>query len=1038
MGNQVEKLQKEYRNALTVFLNLATGNVNTWLKKLLPDASGDSDAIKRLRNEKNAEAQTKIFDSAIKHFSFLRWLYNERLYFVKPNNEAAAAKNYPKLMAWMELLYNLRNFCSHVDHDEVRLSGALLEDVNDLLVDLYLQACAECTTSIPNRYKGTAGVNRVKTEKNAAGDYDVKEVTPTLSLTGTVFYACLFLDGGQINNFLESMEQSSYTIEELNDRMEHRKNRPDAPYPENLSRRRRDFLYARDVYKHWQLRGHRTSITTDAALDEKEDCFGMLEYLKRCPREALKLSGAAQDKRGKAVFDGYEYDVREKDKFFDWALAFWDEEMRRLDIADWRWARHQATEKVQDAKNALEQKEQEAGRPYHFPRYQKVAFDIPQNPEERLNYRNDEHGFTYFLLKADKDENVGEVKKADETAGVTKITKATKATKAMFRYRRSNGKMVIGLMSGRLLCSVLEWYFLKFPVDQQDQQLIGKKEFWMKFFHACFEHIENTQRTAKTKENVSKKHVKERIDYLRKQYDADVKQQHPKMQFILSTWNQIISYGRDANMEHAMRSKSGHRELLRYLSLMSSSVVDERRRRAHKSLIEILENLGKSKSDESYFKVINNAFSKYQISSSTSPLNKALTVDAHFDLCKQYRKKMLDEFGEKLAAAFNVDDWRPIYEMRWLGLSDARTSHAAHGSSATATKALPQTNIVNVDSGSYPAAGLPRDVRHLAEAGWQNYLKIQNEGCVEKIHPKIYPSPSNCTLLIPAFFRNATYTPSSKHSCSIRDHKRLYLIRRQDTVISHIVYKKWRSVMGKSVQGLTLQNMDYQKMEFDVPVGGIRLRFYYRHFKQNRYQLPPKLTEKICRLLKSKRLVQDGCIDFNCLKPRSKYDLTLEEQYQRLPLQQKQALSADQKETLRKEYFERMNPIIFEPVREKGKLYFDEILQSYTICRREMIDKTHQLERNNKISRKVGARYTDFKTYIKNLVDSKYIDSAEGKKLSNIRNAAFHGDIPEENDMPQSLVKKVKGNPDRQYFDYFGEGISLIDKILDKLTVQQA
>ena len=317
MKNQPEKptrksLEKKYRNALAVFLNLATDSVNIWLKKV-PNIPENIGAIDGLKNSENVEAQMQLFDAAVKHFPFLQWLYGTHSYFERPNDEAAADKNCQKLAVWMELLYDLRNYWSHVDHDEVLLSGKPLEELNDTLLELYLQACAEAKTNIPDRYKGSAGINCVELKINKDADA-ITQVLPKLSFTGVVFFTCLFLDGGQINNFLESMEQSCYTFDELNARMEARKNCLYMPDSEIFPKKKKDFLYARDVYRYWQLRGRRVSLVSDAAPDEKEACFGMLEYLKRCPKEAMKLCGVKQDKRGRVAFDGYKYDVREKDE----------------------------------------------------------------------------------------------------------------------------------------------------------------------------------------------------------------------------------------------------------------------------------------------------------------------------------------------------------------------------------------------------------------------------------------------------------------------------------------------------------------------------------------------------------------------------------------------------------------------------------------------------------------------------------------------------------------------------------------------------
>ncbi|MDR0566241.1 MAG: hypothetical protein LBG47_04280 [Prevotellaceae bacterium] len=1020
-----KEVGEKYRNALAVFLNLATDNVEEWLRSV-PNIPENITAIDALENKDDVEAQKQLFDSAVSHFYFLEWLYGKGAYFTKPNDEAAADKNCQTLAVYIKLLYGLRGYWSHVDHDEILLTGKPLREMNRMLLGLYMQACAESKTYIPEKYKGSAGINRVAMEISE-DVYTMTKVIPKLSLTGAVFFTCLFLDGGQINNFLESLEQSCYTVEELYAQTENLKSWLLMPYSENPAGKGKDFLYARDVYKYWQLRGRRAAVISDAALDEKEACIDMFEYLKRCPREALKLSDAKRGKNSRILFSGHAYDIREKDKFFDWALAFWDDEMARLGIADWQWARHQATEKIQKAREKLDQQAKETGRPYHLPRHEKVAFGIPQDPQERASCRSGEHGATYFLLKESGAEGDS---KADKTASAAA---GDKATRALFRCKRSDGKMVIGQMSGRLLCSVLEWYFYKFPVGK-DEYDAERSAFWMKFFHACFSHIENEQRAAKPKANASREQVKNRIGYLRKQYSAAVKQPHRQMQFILSTWNQIISYGCAKNRETAGSNKIKYQKLRCYLSLMTANV-KEQLERAHADMVKLLENWGKNKSNEPYFEVINSAFSECGVSNIPSAVEKPLTVGEHVDLCKRYRLEMLNAFEEKLAAAFNVDDWRPAYEMRWLGLSDARTPQAARQASPATAKARPQTNVINVDNGSYPAAGLPRDVRHLAEENWQRYLKTLNGGCVEKIHPLIHPSPNGCTLLIPAFYENAAYTPSSRHSSSIRDHKRLYLIRRQDTVISHIAYKKWCSIEGKKVQDLVLQNFSHQNLEFDLPVGSVFIRFYYRYFKQNRHHLPPKLSKSICDLLQKRGFVQEGDhIDFSCMKPVCKAELTHEEQCRRLLSKQEQALPADQKEKLRKKYFERMDSVIFQPDRENGKLYFDEILQSYAICRRAMVDKIHRLERvcraAYKITRNDGECYTDFEVYANKLVEKGHINEQEQAKLIKIRNAAFHGDIPEENYAPQDLLKKVKKNPDRPYFDYFGEGNALIGKIL--------
>jgi hypothetical protein len=90
------------------------------------------------------------------------------------------------------------------------------------------------------------------------------------------------------------------------------------------------------------------------------------------------------------------------------------------------------------------------------------------------------------------------------------------------------------------------------------------------------------------------------------------------------------------------------------------------------------------------------------------------------------------------------------------------------------------------------------------------------------------------------------------------------------------------------------------------------------------------------------------------------------------------------------------------------------------------------LERAYKVNRR-KENYTDFRTYVDSLAQKGYICEDEKEKLIAIRNAAFHGDIPKEY-IPQNLEKAVTNDPEKKYFDYFGEGIALVDEILRKIT----
>lgn len=158
-------------------------------------------------------------------------------------------------------------------------------------MEFYLQACASAKGIIPDRYKGSEGLNYCKKEKTKDDEgkdvYNLMNITTELSTTGYIFFTSLFLDGQQINRFLEDMEQSAYCFEILGKRSEYRLLNPGSLIHLNWTTDKKQFLYARDVYTYWRVRGHRDNIIEEHSLDDKEEYYSMLEYLKRCPKERL-------------------------------------------------------------------------------------------------------------------------------------------------------------------------------------------------------------------------------------------------------------------------------------------------------------------------------------------------------------------------------------------------------------------------------------------------------------------------------------------------------------------------------------------------------------------------------------------------------------------------------------------------------------------------------------------------------------------------------------------------------------------------------
>jgi len=507
-----DKIIRLYRNTLCVYSNIAADNIDKWLHKQKPSKKA------------TFEEQAKIVNAAYKNIYFVEWAINNGVFFLPESNdsseqEKAIKENYCRLLGVIQLLDNVRNYWSHLKHNKTIIAAnldgknnetvknksensnnedtcnAVLSGLKDFITQAYVAACSETGVKIPDKYKASEGL--FACVKKPEEDYKVIKITSEFTITGFVFYICLFLDGQQINEFLEAMEQSVYNFDELADRQNFRLTHPKVKYPESLSKKIKDFFYARDVYTYWRVRGHRDNILEDKTLDEKEDYYSLLEYLKRCPKERLELVEESPTDKNEFVIDNVSYDVREKNKFMEWGLEFWDNEIERLmkiypesKLDMWKWGHHQTADYKHKIKLELKQQAENQGRPYQFPRYEKVVFDLPETEEERRNYRNDEHGFTYYLLKDD----------------------SNTFSQAMFSYQFLNGKKVIGLMGSRMLCSILEYYFWKYPVTDTEKNTENmRRDFFVNLFKSCYLFISKLEKPKKEKLVATSEKIKQRI-----------------------------------------------------------------------------------------------------------------------------------------------------------------------------------------------------------------------------------------------------------------------------------------------------------------------------------------------------------------------------------------------------------------------------------------------------------------------------------------------------------------------------------------------
>jgi len=1048
-----DKIIRLYRNTLCVYSNIAADNIDKWLHKQKPSKKA------------TFEEQAKIVNAAYKNIYFVEWAINNGVFFLPESNdsseqEKAIKENYCRLLGVIQLLDNVRNYWSHLKHNKTIIAAnldgknnetvknksensnnedtcnAVLSGLKDFITQAYVAACSETGVKIPDKYKASEGL--FACVKKPEEDYKVIKITSEFTITGFVFYICLFLDGQQINEFLEAMEQSVYNFDELADRQNFRLTHPKVKYPESLSKKIKDFFYARDVYTYWRVRGHRDNILEDKTLDEKEDYYSLLEYLKRCPKERLELVEESPTDKNEFVIDNVSYDVREKNKFMEWGLEFWDNEIERLmkiypesKLDMWKWGHHQTADYKHKIKLELKQQAENQGRPYQFPRYEKVVFDLPETEEERRNYRNDEHGFTYYLLKDD----------------------SNTFSQAMFSYQFLNGKKVIGLMGSRMLCSILEYYFWKYPVTDTEKNTENmRRDFFVNLFKSCYLFISKLEKPKKEKLVATSEKIKQRILFLNKQYSAIANDEnirsHTKIKFILDTWNQMLTYGQPTNLAHAndgkgiTGGKNGYQELMRLLVRMDD--LELKRKPAHEELIRKLKVLGADKTGKSYYEVINKSFQQKNVSNKLRTLDSILDIDDLFSYCKKYREAMLERFSKALDD-FSPDDFRPRYEMRWLGLSDARTHEASQQTKPSVSRKL-ETNIINVDNKTYSAVGLPRDIRNLDEL--KNYIDAEN---LEKVHSKIYPSPNGCTLLIPEFFtKNGVELGELRGNQHVR--KRLFLIRRQDTVLAHIAYQKGVRFKGKALSTIELAKTNFQEIKMSLPIEDngellLYIRFYYRYFKQNRYQLPMKLTKVLCKLLTSKGIVsKGGVLNFNRLTPIPKEEMTFEEKLSHLS-EEEQNLPEEERNKLVEQKFAAIKPYVFRALENDDSFYMDELLSSYTICRRAIVEKLFKLEKRvlgcSKMEIVTGEDFIDFPPIAQWLLKEGLINNEQNKLIINIRNSALHCDIPDsafslsKDELLQKTKQRGEKNKKQKVFlDIFSQGLKLTNEILDKLDAK--
>ena len=422
-------------------------------------------------------------------------------------------------------------------------------------------------------------------------------------------------------------------------------------------------------------------------------------------------------------------------------------------------------------------------------------------------------------------------------------------------------------------------------------------------------------------------------------------------------------------------------------------------------------------------------------SGSPFPLKKSKTLHDFYLQAQNYYQAMLDKFERRLNGEFNVDDWRPNAEMRWMGLRDTRTPQASNQEQKS-PKNL-DTGIYNIDKHFYAAVGVNN--LPFIKAGMPTNMEVSDN--LRSRHNVIYPSPNGNCLLIEEF-----YAFDGWEDLSRTNRGRLYRIRRQDCLLSHLAYHYTRLYEG-DYKDRTLQSLDFQKDAINIPVTlntpekdvVVNISMYYRHYKQNRYRMIPRRTEKILRLLWEQQIIVAPQIAFNALQLKAKDELNENERFAFLSTEEQKMRWFEKNEKANRKLAAIKETYLLIPTapEDREPFYLSEILNGYELCRRAFVArilKTEGLCIKQFSMLPKDKAYIPFSDITEQLFENNYLNKEESEDLNQLRNCAFHGDVPTGELLPakEDLLQATKED-NKSFIDFFGKGMHLMNKLNERL-----
>ncbi len=1161
-----------------IYANVAISSIERFLG--FKHCDEYKDPINKLLDDKNPptdEEKLIYWKLMKKNLDVIGYLQKENLWLHREEDkqyELQALANYERFIHLIALLNDIRNYWSHYKHREPEVSNAplphlpqhiqtairplqeplklLLSNENnatldELLIHLYNQATLNVLKEIPNNYAGRHGLFKFEEKSYGTTHFQLNDrlklkgdYTHHLTFTGHIFTISLFLCQHEVSEFLNTLEQAPYTVDERKGRQawheqhigepfldkeqqtqlhQHRKewrekhpveptpdylrgsdkekqrkqwreNHPIKAYPKELRLKKKHFLYARQVYTRFAIRGHRDTETMADEYQHRQKAFELFEYLKRCPIERLSnrvaqnkqaITGATIDtgvteiekessdsylKPHRAItIDGQDYALREKNKFLEYALDFLQEEWEYLRLHEgsnfqWKWARHASAQALKDLKDDLIKNDPMA----KLPKHQKIIWDIPHQDAQLLNDRQEEYGFPWYF---ERDKN-GQYSQA-----VFKLTFADKKTN---EATKKTPQRVIGRLGSEALCTILENYFKRFPIRKEATNIENRKRFFTELFQNILDHIvakTDRGRGHQPKPTLTPAIISRRIAFLRQKWEAEQSDidrkdktieadpfrpslQHTKILYIAQTWNKMITFGQTNNLAHAKDYKgitggiNGYRDIIKQLSLLTNET-PRLREHARDNLTHTLQKLG-NRNGVNYYQAINNQI-KYSgmigNSGSPHPMKKKKTLHDLYLQAKDYRMAMLNKMEEALQHPFHADNWRPEAEMRWLGLRDERTPLVSQNIQKQPQEQ--QTDIYNVDQHYYASVGVQIKALKGIQAGLVDTGERDNQ--LINCHTSIL-KPNDNQLWIEAFYHFDNWQDLPR-----TDRQRLYAVKRQDVVLAQLAYQYTLEYESEEYHHRTIDSLNFQNHLIKLPVAiqttdGLAKGYvscYYRHYKQNRYRLLTHQVENLMQIIIGHQLIPGYEIALNNLIHKKREELSQDDKWRLLSHEEQKMRAFERMQLADKKVAEIKKEIVLVPVpdKERHRFYLTDLLASYQICRQFFLEKVFALEEMaieqlNLTPNQHG--YIKFKNITKAMKRKQWMTEEQGRILNALRNRALHNKIPVNKDdlqlLPETnlLVQRVRG-ADKQrtgpeYIDFFGKGMQLAIEVLTKVQLQ--